>query len=350
MKKWIFKRLLIFALAMAMLIQMIPVRALAAEEDDYICLEVTTGKTLRVEPYESSEVFAKVEPGDVLIAEDFVTNKYGNLWYKILCPGGDYAFIYNENVKEHTHELVEAGDTLMYCRCGCIVKEKGDTRQIFGDVVAPPRPVFGPDDIATLGALWTGVKAGAVAALPYLGVVVVCGTVIYIAVSVHKAGIIVEEVTHDWKKLDKDFKPDKGIYFDGLLGKNALFVDVANPMDRDEALEKLEGFIRFSMMLLERKQDKRDDVFWFIYTLDESDARNLASEYVNTHFGYTFNRVIENHGAKTENEMMRQFQHYHITPDCVPYPTDKGSHLGGHIAFGAPKGGTFGGGAWKQAF
>lgn len=349
MKKLIFKRLFTLALAIAMLIQMIPVTALATEEEDYVYLEVTTGKTLRVEPYESSEVFAKVEPGDVLIAEDFVTNKYGNLWYKILCPGGDYAFIYNENVKEHTHELVEAGDTLMYCRCGCIVEKKGDTRQIFGDVAALPRPVLGPDDIAALGALWTGLKAGAAAALPYLGVVVACGTVVYLAVSVSRSGIKVDEIASEWEKLDEDFRPEKGVYFEGKVENGFLWIDIANPMDDDSAVVKIEKHINWYNKI---KPRNKKTPLWFIYTLDEFHAYDLTEKFISTHPQYTFNSMIDVGGTK---DMMNQFKHYHIIPIFEPYipytfEDEHMDHMGGHIAFGAPKWGTFEEGAWKRDF
>lgn len=235
--------------------------------------------------------------------------------------------VYSGNVKEHTCTFteVEGSEEPSFCLCGAISYEPSDMTQIC--VAAALNPTRIPD-IAGLGIALQGAAA---AVAPYIVVGVVCGMVVYLAVSVAENAATLEKAAVDWEKLGEDFKPERGDYYNGTVSGDFLYIDRANPMDKQKAMSRID-------ILLCANTLTREIFQWFIYTLHEFDAYDLADAYVNSRSGVIFNCIIDAH---TSGSMMRQYKHYHISSVFDPL-----GHLPGHIAFGAPIVDTYQSGAW----
>ena len=335
-----FKRVMTLVLVMALLsgVLAIPGYAAQTDDDDYMVLEVTKKTTLRSDYYAKSSVLTTLEENTILFCKRGALNKYGNVWYECLyfpenggMNGVSTGWVYSGNVKEHTCTFTEAegSEELSFCRCGAISYEPSDMTQI--GVAATLNPTRIPDIAGVLGTLGIAVQGAATAAAPYLVVGVVCGMVVYLAVSVAENAATLEKVAVDWEKLGKDFKPERGDYYNGIVSGDFLYIDRANPMDKQKAMSRID-------ILLCANTLTREIFQWFIYTLHEFDAYDLADAYVNSRSGVTFNCIIDAH---TSGSMMRQYKHYHISSVFDPL-----GHLPGHIAFGAPMVDTYQGGAW----
>ena len=317
--------------------------AFAAEKDEsFSVYETTVTTTIRAEPYQDSKSLSKINCGSLVYGTKSVTNSYGNVWIQTVDPASGktgYVFSGKLAIHECDFESVDGCETLIYCRCGAIVEQKEDGMSRIGAAATLPRPVITPDIIAELGALGLATKGAITAAIPYVGVVVVCGVVVYVAVSVSQ-DVAIEKVTTDWKKLDKDYKPEDGVYYRGVAEKDGFFyIDVARPMDEYEAMSQIDKEIMISNLGVR-------EVSWFVYTVLDNDALRLVDSYIASRSGVTCDYAVDAHG---DNSMLKQFKHYHITSifNHFYHPNGYEEHYGGHVAFGTPAlDSLWGQGAW----
>ena len=249
----------------------------------------------------------------------------------------------NDNLRQLGIATAETlRDILQYSKSLLDYLDENYSRNRIGTAATLPRPVITPDIIAELGALGLATKGAITAAIPYIpyvGVVVVCGVVVYVAVSVSQ-DVAIEKVTTDWKKLDKDYRPEDGIYYRGIANDDGFFyIDVARPMDEREAMSQIDKEIMISNL-------GAREISWFVYTVQDYDALNLVDGYIASRSGVTCDYTVDAHG---NNSMLKQFKHYHITSvfNHFYYPDGYEEHYGGHVAFGTPGlDSMWGQGAW----
>lgn len=333
--KNIMNRMLSVILVMALVMSTFVFPAFADEQDDsFDVYETSVKTTIREEPYQNSKALSSINCGTLVFSTKSVTNSYGNVWVQTVDPASGktgYVFSGKLTIHECAFNAVDGCETLMYCRCGVFVEQKRDGINRIGASVALPRPVITPDVVAELGALGLAAKGAISAALPYIpyvGVVVVCGVVVYVAVSVSQ-DVAIEEVTTDWKKLDKDYRPEDGVYYRGIAEKDGFFyIDVARTMDEYEAMRQIDKELMTSKLGIR-------DVSWFVYTVQDYDALNLVDSYISSRSGVTCDYTVDAHG---NNSVLKQFKHYHITSifNHYYYPDGFEEHYGGHVAFGTP--------------
>lgn len=345
--KNIMNRMISVILVMALLLSTMVFPAFAAEEDASFSVYETIEKTtIRAEPYQDSKELSSINRNTLVYGTKSVTNAYGNIWIQTVDPAsGQTGYVFSGKLTSHECEfcVVDGCETLMYCRCGAFVEQKKDGMNRIGATAALPRPVITPDIIAELGALGLAAKSTATAVIPYIpyvGVVVVCGVVVYVAVSVSQ-DVAIEKVTTDWKKLDKDYRPEDGVYYRGIANNDDgfFYIDVAGPMDEYEAMSQIDKEIMLFNLGVRK-------VSWFVYTVQDYDALNLVDMYINSRSGFTCDYTVGAHG---NNSMLKQFKHYHITSifNHFYYPDGYEEHYGGHVAFGTPGlDSMWGQGAW----
>lgn len=344
--KNIMNRILSIILVMAFALSTVAFPAFAAEQDEpFSVYEASVKTTIRAEPYQDSKALSSINRGALVFATKSVTNSYGNVWIETVDPAsGKTGYIFSGKLTTHkcAYKAVDGCETLMYCRCGAFAEQKREGMNRMGASVALPRPLITPDVVAELGALGLATKAAvssALAYIPYVGVIVVCGVVIYVAVSVSQ-DVRIEKVTTDWKKLDKNFKPKDGVYYNGIAEKDGFFyIDIARPMGEYEAMRQIDKELKISNLGIR-------EISWFIYTVRDYDALDLVDRYISTRSGVTCDYTV---GAHNKNPILRQFKHYHITSvfNHYYYPDGYEEHYGGHVAFGTPALDTlWGQGAW----
>lgn len=339
MKK-LFTRVISVLLLIVMAINFVlPAAAVESNEDFYI-YEAVADTTARTKPYKNSSMLSRIKHGDLVFSTKSVTNSHGNIWVQIVDPSsGETGYVFVDNLQPHQceHHPVDGSETLLYCRCGSIVTQEKDSMNRIAAAAALPTPVLTPGVIAELGYALNGAIT---AALPYVGVVVVCGTVIYIAVTVSQT-VSVEDVSTDWQKLDKDFRPEDGVFYNGIVKDDDLFyIDIAHPMDDFDAAGQIDKEIAISTMGLR-------NICWFVYTVQDYDALNLVDRYISTRSGFTCDYSADSHGNNTQ---LKQFKHFHITSvfNHLHYPDGREEHYGGHVAFGSPAlDSMWGQGAWS---
>ena len=97
------KKCISFLLILALMLTMIPVSAFAAEEaTEFITIEVSVDTTVREKASQDAKVLSKVKRGGYLISTGSVTNRWGNVWFRVVDPTtGEEGFIYSGKVHEH---------------------------------------------------------------------------------------------------------------------------------------------------------------------------------------------------------------------------------------------------------
>lgn len=336
----LFTRVISIVLLIAMSVNFVLPAAAAESNEDFCVYEAVVDTTARVKPYQDSAIQSKIKRGDLVFSTKSVTNSYGNTWIQTVDPSsGETGFVFVDKLSPHQCELhpVDGSETLLYCRCGAFVEEEKDGINRIGAAVALPRPALTPDVIAELGY---ALKGAITAALPYVGVAVVCGTVVYIAVTVSQT-VTVEDVSTDWRKLDKEFRPEDGVFYNGIVkgDDNLFYIDIAHPMDEYDAVRQIDKEIAISTLGLR-------NFCWFVYTVQDYDALNLVDRYISTRSGFTCDYSVDSHGSSSQ---LKQFKHYHITNvfNHYYYPDGWEEHYGGHVAFGSPAlDSMWGQGAW----
>ena len=332
------KKCISFLLILALMLTMIPpVSAFAAEETtEFITIEVSVDTTVREKASQDAKVLSKVKQGGYLISTGSVTNRWGNVWFRVVDPTtGEEGFIYSGKVHEHQCDYrdVDGCDALEFCSCGNI--RKVASGMMHTNAYALPAQVLDPDVVAAICASGAAIGSAATAVFPYVVVVVAFGALVYMSVKVADNSVTIDKVSTDWRRLDADFKPDEGLYYNGMVKDGFFYIDVSQPMDVNEAIDVVE----YSIMKNKLFAFSNKPIYWFVYTLTDLSAMCLVDEFISTHYGYTSNFVEDAHD---KGNLFSQFKHYHITEtfDWV------GSHLGGHILFDAPKLGTFNEGMW----
>ncbi len=348
-KHFLIHRLISLALVVALLTSIFAIPASAATNNDseYTLLEVSVAQTsLKSDPYEKAETLCTVYKDTILFCKSSTVNKYGNVWYECLYfPDANSAdakndagtvsactaWIYSEKVSLHecNFEEVEGCEELTYCRCGAIFYEPSDMSPV--GYAAALNPTVLPDLADALASLGWTIRGALAAATPYIVVGVVCGITVYLAVTVAEHAAAVEKVAVDWGKLDKNFRPERGDYYNGIVSGDYLVINRADPMDKQKALSRIDASIAANALTKKVCQ-------WFIYTYHEFDAYDLVDAYVTTRPGFTFNCIIDVHD---KGNLMKQYKHYHISSIFDPL-----GHLPGHVAFGAPMQGNYNQGAW----
>lgn len=345
-KKFLIRRVMSLVLVFALLTSIIagPVSAVSGNEDEYTLLEVCVEKTsLKRDPYEKAETMGTVHKDAILFCKSSTVNKYGNVWYECLyfpdadagntddSTGARTVWVYSEKVSRHECEFegVEDCEELTFCRCGAIAYKPTDLSPVgYAEAL---NPSVLPDLAEVLAGLGLSIEGALVAATPYVVVGAICGLTVYLAVTVANHAATVEKVATDWKKLDKDFRPERGDYYNGFVSGAYLIINRADPMNLKKALSRMDAYIAANALT-------KKVVQWFIYTYHEFDAYDLVDAYVTTRTGFTFNCLIDLHDS---GNLMRQYKHYHISHIFDPM-----GHVPGHIAFGAPLQDTYNLGAW----
>lgn len=331
------KKCISFLLVLALMLTMIPVSAFAAEEaTEFITIEVSVDTTVREKASQDAKILSKVKRGGYLISTGSVTNRWGNVWFRVVDPTtGEEGFIYSGKVHEHRcdYQDVDGCETLVFCSCGNI--RKATSGMMHTNAYALPVQALDPDVVATICASGAAIGSAATAVFPYVVVVVAFGALVYMTVKVADNSVTIDKVSTDWRRLDAKFKPDEGLYYNGMVKNGFFYIDVSQPMDVYEATDAVE----YSIMTHKLFSFTKDPIYWFIYTLTDLSAMCLVEEFVSTHYGYTSNYVEEGHD---KGNPMKQFRHYHI----VQTFGWRNSHLGGHILFDAPMLGAFNQGSW----
>lgn len=344
MNKKLIAMILVFALCYAAG----PVVAHADSERDFrVTLEANTDTTVRDAPYQDGKVVVPLSEGDIVKVTKAVVNRHGNVWYQVITPQGE-GFIYSEKTREHhcCYQNVDGCNNAFFCNCGNIIvanDEQSLQAIAFGNAAALPAPVdvLAPETLESLGLGLAGLGAAASAAAPYVVVLVVGGVVIYIAVHAQANEAVLVRASVEWRALNSDFRPQDGLYYDGMLKDGVMLVNVANPMDEYEAMKSIDRNINCYLNILEG-DNRAKAPLWFVYTPLDLSAMCLAENYCVSRPGYGF--CVENYwgDAHERSNCMPQFKHYHIVGNFeVPSP-----HLGGHIIFGAPCLDTYHEGAW----
>lgn len=222
------------------------------------------------------------------------------------------------------YHCVDGTENVYFCSCGNVYSS--DSQGAWGISYAAALPVdaLSPDALqealASLGA------AGSVllgSSAPVLVAATISGIIVYFAVRLTESGAVVREAAADSRKLDGEYQPDKGFYYDTSLNKKDgfMYINIANPMTISEAKRHLSYHIFFAWSFSHCNQ--------FIYTVLEDDAESLAKEFCRQHVDYHWAKD-QLHGTGGPG-CKHQFEHFHIV-------SKYGSHLGTHILFGAPCG------------
>lgn len=290
----IVKKLLALVMVLVTLINILPSIAFASENtDETYYLEAVRDTTVRETPYEKGEVLDDVKKGELLYCIGTITNKYDNVWHKVVCDDG-YGYIYCERVQLHACEwqTVSYQDfTVHYCRCGALdVEQKGMTQQ--GAPVAL-NPVLDGDaiqDLLALGSLaasqLSSLGGSLVTALtnPYVMVpVIVGGIILYAVVTYDSTAFEIRELVNDMDDFDPDQFERGKYYYAALVGKHFVFYpDTALSLD-----EAKEFMMLYADSLSEVSTLLREVRLGSLYTPYSGDALALCRELEATgRFGY----------------------------------------------------------------
>jgi hypothetical protein len=326
-------------------IQGIPFAASAettqVQGDTSIVLEAAKDNVpVRTEPSKHGDVVETLDESDCIQASGSVVNEYGNTWW-VIDAGDESYYVYDGNVKEHTHTLLESEDaSLQYCRCGWYqyTPTAEDGVQRLGAAAATAGSLLGASALGDLDALAAAVASAGLAAagtvFTVVSVVVISGTIFYIIINASTTRAEISSIVKSMEEFDAE-KNETGKYYYAAQGATSLMIYYGESLNIEQANEYLVMKATSNSLL--------DGVaIQGIYTVDPVDATALAIRYTqNTGLGsYDYGN---SKGAdsfeydKNQNGTFKigHFAHYHIS-----YSTDLGAwkKKNVHIWFGEPYG------------
>lgn len=309
MKKSFIQRIINYVLSAAIAVTAVlqtSITAVHAEEaaGTYTVVE-TYADHVKVRTNASSKgsVIEEVPSGTLLYVTGSVTNKAGNLWYKVITADGD-GYVYSRNVTEHIHNMTEDESTgFALCRCGYYqVKQTGIVQQ--SAAAALPLPIFGPEavgDILGAGALesaGTAVGELVLTAAPYVLLAVTVFGLLYLTINVTKTSWKVTRFTFE----DFDFLTD--YYYKCYRLEDRLIFINPNGMNLTEAGQ----YLKDGMNML------TGGIMYNIYTPVKNSADALGDYFCSLSRMYAYG----NSKGKSESECHGKtpdqgyFEHYHI--------------------------------------
>lgn len=298
-------------------------------------VEVTKSCIVREEATKYSDKVARVESGDCFEVKDIVTNKYGNIWFRIDCVG-QTAYVYEGNVCAHTHDFRKiAGAELSLCKCGAYCYA-GNGATTISDAAVATDILNGMgslgEAVAVLSGVGTAIAAGAPAATALAVVVAVVGIpsmVLYVLVSHSGAQVYTETaelIRTEGELLDKLDRDGDGAYYKAATLDGCGLLLSVDGMDIEEANRFLKTVLLPSSRLY---SELSGSCVASVYTFDPSDALQLGERFARNGASYGFGTSNDANGEYESAHKPCYYNHYHVFNDFM-------KNWGTHIFFGLP--------------
>lgn len=299
-----------------------PVVIVTHEPEDQIYEVCSTSAPLRTGAAGKSEMICRLEKGACLTVVGSQKNIYGNLWYKVLWgDSGNYAYIFGDNLKKHTHAYTWLSDdagsrTVGICACGTYQVRKSGAAGTGDPAVATAGTLLGLEVAAMVSELGTSLLSVAAAAFPFVAVVSISGMLIYMGVSISGT----QAANPVWISTMEDIRgleTSAGVYYKACTTSKGALLIAPDQMDLKTANTYLVKTVRDPAYAAICGLNQKS--YLSVWTIDGISATNLAERFSKNgnDFGYGNSndanfRCEINRDRQTGAPRAGYFEHYHL--------------------------------------